>query len=241
MTDIELARQLFSSQSSETSKANASILTGTALANSADGKVLVLVNGAQGNQINRGVTLPCTFSVSAGETVIITLYGTDGKGKKGFVSGRIGEGGGGGDISQLEQRVTTLEGEVVELDGDLTTLSGDVSTLTGTVSTLSSNLTSLTARVANCERWGFYFNLGTLSSWTQVKGLGLYTFASVGGTILSKWQGGNPGDYHGIVWDFNGDATNGIRWGKMLVTTPRDQATRMIHFSNYSVQAVTLL
>lgn len=248
MTDIELAKQLFSSQSSETSKANASILTGTALSNSSDGKVLVLVNGAQGNQINRGVTLPCTFSVSAGETVIITLYGRDGNGKKGFVSGRIGEGGGGGDISQLEQRVTTLEGEVVELDGDLTTLTGDVSTLSGTVSTLSgtvstlsSNLTSLTARVANCERWGFYFNLGTLSSWTQVKGLGIYTFASIGGTILTKWQGGNPGDYHGIVWDFNGDTTNGIRWGKMLVTTPRDQATRMIHFSNYSVQAVTLL
>lgn len=226
MTDIELAKQLFAGTASETSTANASIITGTALASSNAGKVLVLVNGAQGSQINRGVLLPCTFSVSAGDTVIITLYGEDGHGKKGFVSGKIGEGGG-GDISQLEQRVTTLEGEVSTLDGN--------------VSTLSSSLASLTTRVANCERWGYYFNLGTLSSWTQVKGLGIYTFASIGGAILSKWQGGNPGDYHAIVWDFNGDATNGIRWGKMLVTTPRDQATRMIHFSNYSVQAVTLL
>lgn len=241
MTDIELAKQLFSSQSSETSKANASILTGTALSNSSDGKVLVLVNGAQGNQINRGVTLPCTFSVSAGETVIITLYGTDGKGKKGFVSGRIGEGGGGGDISQLEQRVTTLEGEVVELDGDLTTLTGDVSTLSGNVSTISSDIASLTTRVTNCERWGWHLNLGTLSSSSQVPGFGVYSFASIGGDILTKWQGGNPGDYHGIVWDFNGSASTGIRYGKMVVTTPRDTATRVIHFSNYAIYSVTLL
>jgi hypothetical protein len=210
MTDIELAKQLFSSQSSETSKANASILTGTALSNSADGKVLVLVNGAQGNQINRGVTLPCTFSVSAGETVIITLYGQDGKGKKGFVSGRIGESGGGGDISQLEQRVTTLEGEVVELDGDLTTLTGDVSTLSGTVSTLSGTVSTINSR------WGFW-DVGTLKAGSQLTGRGIWKFMNIGGTVLSHWPSGkNVGDYTGICFDYNP-----LGYATMIATSPR--------------------
>lgn len=226
MTDIELAKQLFAGTSSETSTANASIITGTALASSNAGKVLVLVNGAQGSQINRGVLLPCTFSVAAGDTVIITLYGEDGHGKKGFVSGKIGEGGG-GDISGLENRVTTLEGEVSSLDGQ--------------VSSLISSVSSLTTRVANCERWGYYFNLGTLSGPSQMKGLGIYTFASVGGTLLSKWQGGNPGDYHGIMWDFNGNSNTGCVYGTMIVTTPRDTATRAVHIWNSAISSVTLL
>lgn len=112
MTDQELANQLFP-QEHHGSNAAASLLTGTALEASSNGQVLILVDGATGGSVDAGVLLPTTLSVAAGESVIITLYGAEGHGKKAIVTGRVGESSGGDPT--LPGRVATLESKTNEI------------------------------------------------------------------------------------------------------------------------------
>ena len=204
MTDQELANQLFS-QPTKGSNSSASLLTGTALENSSNGRVLVLVDGAVGGSVDAGILLPTLLTINAGDSVVITLYGQDGKGKKALVSGRVGETPG-GDISALEQRLTEDETKITNLQVTVSSLSGTVTNQGNRISTLESD-------------WGNYI-IETWSNANQIVGKGVYKIGQIGGSVLSKWTGSNVGDYHGICWDFNADSTS-IMYGKMIVTSPR--------------------
>lgn len=120
MTEQELAAAIF--QESEGSSTSQSMLTGFALADSANDEVLVRIDGTQrGASGEQGVYLPTTANVAKGDRVIITLYGPDGRGKKGYVSGVVGgeAGGGGSDleprVEALESRATTDEAKINEV------------------------------------------------------------------------------------------------------------------------------
>lgn len=157
MTEAELAGAIFG-ETSET-RTNASIATGTALEASSGGRVRVKVDGTQlGGE--SGVMLDTTRSISAGQRVIITLYGEAHRGRRAFVSGVVGEseGGGGGDISELEARVTTLESSVSSLSSSVSSLSSTVaghttqiSSLSGQVSTISGQVSSLQSDVSSLQ------------------------------------------------------------------------------------------
>lgn len=117
MTEQELASQLFPRQDDVSE--SCSIITGTALSASSDGQVTVRIDGVQSGGAETGVVLPTTIGVAAGQSVIITLYGQRGQGKKGFVSGIVG-GGGGGDPT-LPGRVSTLEDEMDSAQASIST------------------------------------------------------------------------------------------------------------------------
>lgn len=217
MTDQELAHQLFS-QPIKGSNAAASLLTGTALEDSLNGQVLVSVDGAIGGSVDAGILLPTMLSVAAGENVIITLYGQEGRGKKAIVSGRVGETPGGDPT--LPRRVATLENEMTSVQNDISTLTTSVTNQGGRITTLEGTVSNQGSRITTLEQqWGFW-NLGTFSQANQMVGRGVYKFASIGGAVQSKWSGSNVGDYYGIVWDYNADSTS-ITYGKMIITSPR--------------------
>lgn len=121
MTEQELANSLFGREGS--SSTSQSLLSGIAVSASVDGKCLVQIDGARiGASDETSVLLETTCTVAIGDKCVISLFGPDGAGKKAFVSGVIGGGeGGGGDTSELEQRVSTLEGDVSSLQSRLTT------------------------------------------------------------------------------------------------------------------------
>lgn len=121
MTEQEIANRLFGVGTSG-SATSQSLLSGVAVEASSGGQVKVKIDGAQiGIGEQDSVLLDTTCVVAAGQRVTITLFGRDGQGKKAFVSGVVGGGSGGGDISALEQRVSTLEGDVSSLQSRLTT------------------------------------------------------------------------------------------------------------------------
>lgn len=121
MTEQEIANRLFGVDTSG-SATSQSLLSGVAVEASSGGQVKVKIDGAQiGIGEQDSVLLDTTCVVAAGQRVTITLFGRDGQGKKAFVSGVVGGGSGGGDISALEQRVSTLEGDVSSLQIRLTT------------------------------------------------------------------------------------------------------------------------
>lgn len=126
MTEQELATQIFPA-SRATSISSASIITATATADSSDGQVSVTIDGAQVSGANASLIVPTTLSVAAGDTVLLTLYGEDGHGKKAFVSGRVGESGGGGDPT-IPGRVSTLESEMDTAQSDIATAQSDITT-----------------------------------------------------------------------------------------------------------------
>lgn len=116
MTEQEIANALFGQETPGSSTAQ-SLLSGTALADSSGGQVLVQIDGAQvGLGEDQSVLLDTTCAVTAGQRVTITLFGRDGSGKKAFVSGVVGGGSGGGDISALEQRMTNAENDIDALE-----------------------------------------------------------------------------------------------------------------------------
>lgn len=117
MTEQELATQIFPASRS-TSISSASVITAVAAADSSDGSVSVTIDGAQVGGANTKIVVPTTLSVAEGETVLLTLYGEDGHGKKAYVSGKVGESGGGGDPS-LPGRVSTLESEMDAVQSDI--------------------------------------------------------------------------------------------------------------------------
>lgn len=126
MTEQEIANRLFGAGTSG-SATSQSLLSGVAVEASSGGQVKVQIDGAQiGIGEQDSVLLDTTCSVSAGQRVVITLFGRDGQGKKAFVSGIVG-GGSGGDISSLAQRVSTLE----------TRLSTDESKINEIISTIN--------------------------------------------------------------------------------------------------------
>lgn len=121
MTEQEIANRLFGVDTSG-SATSQSLLSGVAVEASSGGQVKVKIDGAQiGIGEQDSVLLDTTCVVAAGQRVTITLFGRDGQGKKAFVSGVVGGGSGGGDISALEQRVSTLEGDVSSIQNRLTT------------------------------------------------------------------------------------------------------------------------
>ena len=121
MTEQEIANALFGQEALGSSTAQ-SLLSGTALADSSGGQVLVQIDGAQvGLGEDQSVKLDTTCAVSAGQRVTITLFGRDGSGKKAFVSGVVGGGSGGGDISALEQRMTNAENDIAAIQTRLGT------------------------------------------------------------------------------------------------------------------------
>ena len=83
-SDVELGRAIFRgsfggsgrSGSGSSDPGNATVMTGLALSDSADGRVLV-DTGGQTVAASQGVDLPCTCNVRAGDKVIITLVGND--------------------------------------------------------------------------------------------------------------------------------------------------------------------
>lgn len=116
MTEQEIANMLFAGQP-ESSATSQSLLSGVAVSDSARGTVQVKIDGAQvGTGDQESVLLDTTCAVSAGQRVTITLFGRDGSGKKAFVSGVVGGGSGGGDISALEQRMTNAENDIDALE-----------------------------------------------------------------------------------------------------------------------------
>lgn len=114
MTEQEIANAMFADRGGSTT--SQSLLSGLALGDSANGKVLVAIDGARigGGSDDEGVLLDTTCTVSSGQRVVISAYGPEGNGKKVFVSGVVGGGSGGGDISALETRVSTLEDKETE-------------------------------------------------------------------------------------------------------------------------------
>lgn len=121
MTEQEIANRLFGVDTSG-SATSQSLLSGVAVEASSGGQVKVKIDGAQiGIGEQDSVLLDTTCVVAAGQRVTITLFGRDGQGKKAFVSGVVGGGSSGGDISALEQRVSTLEGDVSSIQNRLTT------------------------------------------------------------------------------------------------------------------------
>jgi len=160
MTETDIAKLIF--EKPDTARTATSIATGIALADSSGGRVRVQVDGTQvGGE--SGVWLDTTRSVSAGDRVIITCYGRE-RGRRAFVSGVMGESGGGGG-GDLEERVAALESEVSDIEDDIATLEsttsslstrvtaveGTVSSLSGTVSSLSSTVSGLTSDVSSLE------------------------------------------------------------------------------------------
>ena len=83
-SDVELGRAIFRgsfggsgrSGSGSSGPGNATVMTGLALSDSVDGRVLV-DTGGQTVAASQGVDLPCTCNVRAGDKVIITLVGND--------------------------------------------------------------------------------------------------------------------------------------------------------------------
>ena len=83
-SDAELGRAIFRgsfggsghSGSGRSGSGNATIMTGLALSDSVEGRVLV-DTGGQTVAASQGVDLPCTCNVRAGDKVIITLVGND--------------------------------------------------------------------------------------------------------------------------------------------------------------------
>ena len=126
MTEQELANSLFGREGS--SSTSQSLLSGIAVSASVDGKCLVQIDGARiGASDETSVLLETTCAVAIGDKCVISLFGPDGGGKKAFVSGVIGGGeGGGGDTSELEQRVSTLEDR---LNTDETKINEVISTI----------------------------------------------------------------------------------------------------------------
>lgn len=227
MTDQELANQLFS-RPKQGSNASASLLTGTAIEASSDGQVLVSVDGAIGGSVDAGILLPTMLSVAAGESVIITLYGQEGRGKKAIVSGRVGETPGSDP---------TLPGRVAALENDMTAAQNDITNLGNSISTLSGTVTSQGNRISTLEgQWGFW-NIGTFSSNTQIVGKGVYVFSAIGGAVQTKWTGSNVGDYHAICWDFNG-GTSGAVYATIIVTSPRANTIWEVNIWNSAIDYV---
>ena len=220
MTDQELAHQLFP-QEHHGSSAAASLLTGTALAASSNGQVLILVDGATGGSVDAGVLLPTTLSVVAGENVIITLYGVDGHGKKAIVTGKVGESSGGGDISALENRVSVLEGEY--------------SSLSSTVAGQTSSISAIQSEITRMQAFWSHHHLSSFSDANQLTGPGIWKVDAISGTVRSRWSGSDVGDYTGILHDFNGDTTNGCHWGTMLMTSPRSTSLWELRIWDYHV------
>ena len=234
MTDQELANQLFS-QPKRGSNAAASLLTGTALEASLNGQVLVSVDGAIGGSVDAGILLPTMLSVAAGENVIITLYGQEGRGKKAIVSGRVGETPGGDPT--LPGRVATLENEMTSVQNDISTLTTSVTNQGGRITTLEGTVTSQGSRITTLEQqWGFW-NIGTLSSNAPIVGRGVYKFMAIGGDVQTKWSGSNVGDYTGIVWDWQGNQ-NGAIFAKMIITSPRSNTIWELNIWTSSIDYV---
>lgn len=83
-SDVDLGRAIFRgsfggsghSGSGRSGSGNATIMTGLALSDSVEGRVLV-DTGGQTVAASQGVDLPCTCNVRAGDKVIITLVGND--------------------------------------------------------------------------------------------------------------------------------------------------------------------
>jgi len=115
MTEQELAAALFTQQKGSSSS-SASIITGRALADSDDGQVLITVDNSKSSGEAVGITIPTTLTVNEGEQVVITLYGSEGSGKKGYVSGIIGESSE-TDIRALRERLEAAEAKINEVIG----------------------------------------------------------------------------------------------------------------------------
>lgn len=234
MTDQELANQLFS-QPIKGSNAAASLLTGTALEPSLNGQVLVSVDGAIGGSVDAGILLPTMLSVAAGENVIITLYGKEGRGKKAIVSGRVGETPGGDPT--LPGRVATLENEMTSVQNDISTLTTSVTNQGGRITTLEGTVSSQGSRITTLEqRWGFW-QFEPFTSASQIVGRGVYKLGTIGGAVKTKWSGSDVGDYTGIVWDWSGSSA-GASFAKVIMTSPRANTIWEVNIWNGAIDYV---
>ena len=73
--------------------------------------------------------------------------------------------------------------------------------------------------------------IDTLSSPKQITSHGIFRYASMDVNAINSnvsssngkisTEDGGTGDYHAIVWDFNGGGTNSIMYGHVLITSPR--------------------
>lgn len=87
MTDKELAQALFPPQQS--SMSSASLLIGTVISTTPGGRVIVDVGGSTVGGSGSGVEMSTTVACAEGDRVVITLYGRQGQGKKGIITGVI--------------------------------------------------------------------------------------------------------------------------------------------------------
>ena len=113
-SDVELGRAIFRgsfggsgrSGSGSSDPGNATVMTGLALSDSVEGRVLV-DTGGQTVAASQGVDLPCTCNVRAGDKVIITLVGNDPT-----VTGVVGRGDQQqGEIDEAAEKATQAQAD----------------------------------------------------------------------------------------------------------------------------------
>ena len=94
-----------------------------------------------------------------------------------------------------------------------------------TVSSIQTTVNSLNTKYINGTQ------IDTLSSPKQITSHGIFRYASMDVNAINSnvsssngkisTEDGGTGDYHAIVWDFNGGGTNSIMYGHVLITSPR--------------------
>ena len=94
-----------------------------------------------------------------------------------------------------------------------------------TVSSIQTTVNSLNTKYINGTQ------IDTLSSPKQITSHGIFRYASMDVNAINSnvsssngkisTEDGKNGDYHAFVWDFNGNSTDGIVYGHILITSPR--------------------
>ena len=94
-----------------------------------------------------------------------------------------------------------------------------------TVSSIQTTVNSLNTKYINGTQ------IDTLSSPKQITSHGIFRYVSMDVNAINSnvsssngkisTEDGGTGDYHAIVWDFNGGGTNSIMYGHVLITSPR--------------------
>ena len=94
-----------------------------------------------------------------------------------------------------------------------------------TVSSIQTTVNSLNTKYINGTQ------IDTLSSPKQITSHGIFRYASMDVNAINSnvsssngkisTEDGGTGDYHAIVWDFNGGGTDSIMYGHILITSPR--------------------
>jgi hypothetical protein len=199
MTEMQIAQQIFSRPAS--SDATMSLITGIALTSVTDGFAEVDIEGFTATA-DGSLMLPSLESgISIGDNVAVALYGPPEGPKKALILGVIGAEGG-GSIEELEARMRAAEADIDQLQA-LTASQG-------------SRITTLETQ------WGLHV-ISTLSEGSQITGKGVYEFNAIGGTLASRWSGGNVGDYSAICFDYAADG-----YAVLLCTSPRSNTLWII-------------